>query len=107
MNFRYSSDEIAYCLGLADVEVLVFGPEFVTRMDPIMDRIPGVKMLFFVGREIPAYAEDCCRLVTFCSSSAPPVALTDDDDAAIYFSSGTTGFPRPSCTSTVPSSVLA
>lgn len=94
MNFRYSSDEIAYCLGLADVEVLVFGPEFVTRMDPIMDRIPGVKMLFFVGREIPAYAEDCCRLVTFCSSSAPPVALADDDDAAIYFSSGTTGFPK-------------
>lgn len=94
MNFRYSSGEIAYCLGLADVEVLVFGPEFVTRMDPIMDRIPGVKMLFFVGREVPAYAEDCCRLVTFCSSSAPPVALTDDDDAAIYFSSGTTGFPK-------------
>ena len=94
MNFRDSSDEIAYCLGLADVEVLVFGPEFVTRMDPIMDRIPGVKMLFFVGREVPAYAEDCCRLVTFCSSSAPPVALTDDDDAAIYFSSGTTGFPK-------------
>ena len=76
------------------MEVLVFGPEFVTRMDPIMDRIPGVKMLFFVGREVPAYAEDCCRLVTFCSSSAPPVALTDDDDAAIYFSSGTTGLSQ-------------
>ena len=24
MNFRYSSDEIEYCLDLADVEVLVF-----------------------------------------------------------------------------------
>ena len=33
MNFRYSSDEIKYCLELADVEVLVFGPEFVIRMD--------------------------------------------------------------------------
>ena len=94
MNFRYSSEEIAYCLGLADVEVLVFGPEFVTRMDPIVEKVPGVRMLFFVGREIPAYAEDCCRLVTFCSSSAPPVALTEEDDAAIYFSSGTTGFPK-------------
>ena len=94
MNFRYSSEEIAYCLSLADVEVLVFGPEFVTRMDPIVEKIPGVRMLFFVGREIPAYAEDCCRLVTFCSSSAPPVALTEEDDAAIYFSSGTTGFPK-------------
>ena len=32
LNFRYSSDEIKYCLELADVEVLVFGPEFVGRM---------------------------------------------------------------------------
>ena len=35
LNFRYSSDEIKYCLELADVEVLVFGPEFVGRMDTI------------------------------------------------------------------------
>lgn len=30
----------------------------------------------------------------FCSSSVPPVALDENDDAAIYFSSGTTGFPK-------------
>ena len=94
MNFRYSSDEIKYCLNLADVEVLVFGPEFVTRMDPIVSSLDKVKMLFFVGRGGPAYSEDCMRLTDFCSSSAPPVQLSDTDDAAIYFSSGTTGFPK-------------
>ena len=94
MNFRYSSEEIEYCLDLADVEVLVFGPEFITRMEPIVPRLTRIKMFFYVGRKIPAYAEDCCKLVTFCSSSAPPVALTEDDYAAIYFSSGTTGFPK-------------
>ena len=51
-------------------------------------------MMFFVGRKAPSYAEDCLRLTGFCSSSAPPVALTEDDHAAIYFSSGTTGFPK-------------
>ena len=30
----------------------------------------------------------------FCSSSAPPVKLEEEDHAAIYFSSGTTGFPK-------------
>ena len=94
MNFRYSSDEIKYCLDLADVEVLVFGPEFVTRMDPIVSSLDKVKMLFFVGRGGPAYSEDCMRLTDFCSSSAPPVQLSDTDDAAIYFSYGTTGFPK-------------
>ena len=94
MNYRYSSDEIKYCLELADVEVLVFGPEFVTRMDAIASDIPDVKMLFYVGKDGPAYSEPCLELMNFCSSSAPPVALTPEDDAAIYFSSGTTGFPK-------------
>ena len=94
MNFRYSSDEIKYCLELADVEVLVFGPEFISRMDAVQDQIPGVKMLFFVGKNGPEYTEECLRLMSFCSSSAPPVALDAADDAAIYFSSGTTGFPK-------------
>ena len=51
MKYRYSSEEIKYCLDLADVEVLVFGPEFVERMDAIADDIPNVKMLFFVGKD--------------------------------------------------------
>ncbi len=94
LNFRYSSEEIKYCLELADVEVLVFGPEFVERMDAIASSLPQVRMMFFVGRGAPAYAEDCIRLMNFCSSSAPPVALEETDHAAIYFSSGTTGFPK-------------
>ena len=94
MNFRYSSDEIKYCLELADVEVLIFGPEFISRIDAIADQMNGVKMRFFVGSEGPAYSEDCMTLMGFCSSSAPPIALEETDDAAIYFSSGTTGFPK-------------
>ena len=93
MNFRYSSDEIEYCLGLADVELLVFGPEFISRMDAIIDHVSHVKM-FFVGKNGPAYAEDCMKLMEYCSSSVPPVIMEEDDEAAIYFSSGTTGFPK-------------
>ena len=94
LNFRYASDEISYCLDLADVEVLVFGPEFVSRLDPIQESLTRVKIRLFVGRNVPGYAEDCRRLMGFCSSSVPPIALSEDDDAAIYFSSGTTGFPK-------------
>jgi len=93
MNFRYSADEIRYCLDLADVDVLVFGPEFISRMDAIHKDIPNVRM-FYVGKDGPEYTEDGMRLMDFCSSTAPPVALTEEDDAAIYFSSGTTGFPK-------------
>jgi len=93
MNYRYSSDEIKYCLDLADVDVLVFGPEFISRMDDIADEI-DLKMIFFVGKDGPAYTEDCLHFMAFCSTSAPPVKLEEEDIAAIYFSSGTTGFPK-------------
>lgn len=94
MNFRYSSDEIEYCLDLADVEVLVFGPEFTERLDPIVPKLSRVRYMFYVGREVPAFAESYLELVNYCSRTAPPVCMEEEDYAAIYFSSGTTGFPK-------------
>ncbi len=94
MNYRYSAEEIRYCVDLADVEVLIFGPEFIERIDAVASSMPKVRTMFFVGREAPSYSEDCWRLMSFCSSSAPPIDINEDDYAAIYFSSGTTGFPK-------------
>ena len=95
LNFRYSPDEIKYCLELADVDVLVFGPEFVGRIEAICDRLPErVKALFYVGEDCPSFAESYFNLVSYCSSKSPAIQLTDNDLAAIYFSSGTTGFPK-------------
>ncbi|MBQ3094826.1 MAG: AMP-binding protein [Clostridia bacterium] len=94
MNYRYTADEIKYCLELADASVLVFGPEFVGRVEQISDRIPDVRHMFYVGKDLPRFADSYDALVTYCSSTPPAVPLTDEDDAAIYFSSGTTGFPK-------------
>ncbi len=94
LNYRYDEDEIKYCLDLSECEVLVFGPEFVGRIDAIRDQIPNIKIRLFVGQDCPDFAESYYALTACCSSSAPRITLSDDDDAAIYFSSGTTGFPK-------------
>ena len=94
LNFRYSSDEIAYCLDLADVEALVFGPEFIDRLEPILSQLDRVRLWFYVGNNVPDFAESYRELVMYCSFENPPVHLELSDLAAIYFSSGTTGFPK-------------
>ena len=94
MNYRYAADEIKYCLDLAECDALVFGPEFTGRIESIFGTIPDVENIFYVGDDVPAFADSYDKLVTFCSSTAPAVEITEDDDAAIYFSSGTTGFPK-------------
>jgi len=94
LNYRYTEDEIKYCLDLAECDALIFGPEFTGRIDAIKNKIPKVKMRLFLGQECPAFAESYYALTACCSSVAPEIKLSDDDDAAIYFSSGTTGFPE-------------
>lgn len=94
LNFRYTSDEIKYCLDLAEVDVLMFGPEFIGRIEEIADEIIKNRLLFYVGEGCPSFADHYDSLVANCASSAPEIKLLDSDDAAIYFSSGTTGFPK-------------
>ncbi|MFY9175007.1 MAG: class I adenylate-forming enzyme family protein [Peptococcia bacterium] len=94
LNFRYTAEEIKYCLELSDTVALIFGPEFIDRIEAIHTQIPKVRMLFFAGENRPLFAESYDRLTANCCSEAPDVVITDDDDAAIYFSSGTTGFPK-------------
>ncbi len=94
LNFRYSAEEISYCVKLAEVDVLVFGPEFIGRVEEIADEISQNRLLYFVGEGCPSFAEDYRSHAANCSSSSPKINITDEDFAAIYFSSGTTGFPK-------------
>ena len=94
LNFRYAADEIEYCVNLAEINVLVFGPEFVGRVQDIYENISNNRIFLYVGDGCPDYAESYDKLTANCSSISPDIKLTDDDYGAIYFSSGTTGFPK-------------
>lgn len=95
MNFRFSAEEIEYCVKLSDTDVLLFGPEFIGRVEEIVDDIGENRLLLYVGAGVcPTFAEDYDQQVVNFSSSAPLVRIEDEDEAAIYFSSGTTGFPK-------------
>ncbi len=94
LNFRYTADEIKYCLELSDAVGLVFGPEFIGRVEQIADQMPMVRARLYVGGDCPVFAESYYRLVDFCVSRNPGIRMFSEDEAAIYFSSGTTGFPK-------------
>ena len=94
LNFRYTADEIKYCLELSDADVLVHGPEFTGRIEQIIDRVPRVRFSVYVGDDCPSFDVSYKTMVGYWSSKPPAVSLFEDDDAAIYFSSGTTGFPK-------------
>ena len=94
-NFRYDTDEIKYCAELAEVNIIVFGSSFIGRIEPIADELSKNSTLLFAGDGMcPSFAESYQELTANASSKNPEVEIKDSDNAAIYFSSGTTGFPK-------------
>ena len=94
-NFRYDANEILYCAELAEVDVIIFGSEFIGRLEANAERLSQGRLLIYVGDNCPSFAESYHLLAANCSSTKPNVdPITDEDFGAIYFSSGTTGFPK-------------
>ena len=94
LNFRYTAQEIEYCVHKAEADILFFGPEFIGRVEDIAPTMGKDHLLFFVGASCPSFAEDYHHATANCSSMPPKVLVDDEDEAAIYYSSGTTGFPK-------------
>ena len=58
LNFRFTSEDIKYCVDVAEPKVMIFGPEFIERIDAIKDDCPTIENYIFVGGgERPPYAE--------------------------------------------------
>ena len=94
LNYRYTASEIKYCLEKADCTMLAFGPEFIGRMEEICDDLDNIAHMFYVGEDCPTFADSYDNMIKYCSAASPQIPISEEDDAAVYFSSGTTGFPK-------------
>lgn len=94
LNFRFTSADIKYCIDVAEPNLILFGEEFTERIDEIRDQI-RVRDYIFAGKKAPAFAEPFGELMRRSSDSPPDVALGYDDACGLYFTSGTTGQPKP------------
>lgn len=95
LNFRFTAEEIKKCLDVAEAKALVYGPEFIERISEIKGDLRYLKNLIFVGEDCPKEAENFIDIVRDMPSSVPRVKVCDEDEAALYFTSGTTGIPKP------------
>ncbi len=95
LNFRFTAEEIRKCLEAAGAKILFYGPEFIDRIAEIRDQVECLERCIFVGDHCPAGAESHIGALAEASTNDPGIAISDEDEAALYFSSGTTGTPKP------------
>ncbi len=97
LNFRFEAENINFCTGLAEAEVIIFGEEFIDRIDQIkkdLDKI--IKYYIFVGphEKCPDYAVEYLDFVSDNPTKYPEIKLFPEENGALYFTSGTTGMPK-------------
>ncbi len=99
LNFRFNSKDIEYCTEISEGKILFFGPEFIDRIleaKPFIDKY--IKKYIYVSDgkvQCPSFAEDYQSAVKNYSTEEPKIELKSDEEAALYFTSGTTGKPKP------------
>ncbi|MGA3174688.1 MAG: AMP-binding protein [Syntrophorhabdales bacterium] len=95
LNFRFTSDDIKYCADVAEPDILVFGEEFTDRISAVKDKLASVKHYICAGNGCPPFAESFSHVLAGASPAPPGVHITFVDPCGLYFTSGTTGQPKP------------
>ena len=97
LNFRFTADDIRYCADIVEAKATIFGEEFVDRVNDIKEDLASIKDFVFVGPAglRPDYAEPFETFLETGSTGDPGIPINLMDEAALYFTSGTTGTPKP------------
>lgn len=97
LNFRFAAEDIKYCTEIAEAKAILFGEEFIDRVNDIKKAIDKtVSNYIFVGPEelLPDYAESYADFLLSGKESDPKIEIAITNSAALYFTSGTTGRPK-------------
>jgi acyl-CoA synthetase (AMP-forming)/AMP-acid ligase II len=97
LNYRFTAQDIKTCAKIAEAKALIYGDEFVDRIDSIKKNLDAfIKDYIYVGPEAlrPDYAESYGLVLRQSSTDDPGVDINLGDPAGLYFTSGTTGTPK-------------
>jgi acyl-CoA synthetase (AMP-forming)/AMP-acid ligase II len=97
LNYRFTLREFEYCRHIAEPKAIIFDEQFVDRIESTIKPSSqmGHDLYVVVGEKAPPGMERFEDFVEESSSTAVETNISDDDPAALYFTSGTTGDPKP------------
>jgi acyl-CoA synthetase (AMP-forming)/AMP-acid ligase II len=100
MNAWWTSEEMEYGLADSRPKVLIADAERVQRVLPVLDALRAEAPLHLLtvryDGDLPADSDRWDDVIDPAGAPAelPPVDIDPDDDACIFYTSGTTGFPK-------------
>ena len=95
LNYRFLGRDIKYCADVAEPTAFIMEEEFTERIEKIREELTTVKSFISIGQNAPPGTATFAEILDKGDPAAPAAKVTDDDECALFFTSGTTGDPKP------------
>ena len=95
LNFRFTDDDIRFCARTAEPVAFLYEQDYATRIGGLRKELSTTSFYACLGAQADSGAYATEALIKEHSPSPPQVTLEDEAECALYFTSGTTGVPKP------------
>ncbi|MDD2471945.1 MAG: class I adenylate-forming enzyme family protein [Dehalococcoidales bacterium] len=95
LNFRFTSRDILYCANISEASTIILGPEFVGRVEEAKSGLNRIKHYIYTGIDAQTGMDNLNTLITSYKPNAREISFNQNDVCGLYFTSGTTGDPKP------------
>ena len=93
LNYRSVGRELAYLINNSEINTLILGSGFADVVDSIRDQLGAVRNLICLDAEVEGMA-NYEELISSYPPDEPGDEVGPSDPAALYYTSGTTGYPK-------------
>ncbi|MHA1729848.1 MAG: AMP-binding protein [Promethearchaeota archaeon] len=92
----FKGRKVQYVVDNSESKILITIPEFMQIVNEIRGDLPHIKHVIVIGEQQIEKTFNYYELMEKASNSLPPSVKINEkeDSAAIFFTSGTTGFPK-------------
>lgn len=94
MNIRWAASECAYALNDAGAEILIVDDAFKGLAYEIKPQVAGLKNLIYCGDAATPEGMQNYEEILAAAAAAPDAGRGGDDLAGVFYTGGTTGFPK-------------
>lgn len=95
LNFRFTSSDIKYCADISEAKMMIMDEEFIGRVAKIKSELVDINDYFITGDAVSVGWNSFENIIAESSSEAVPVVVKESEECGLYFTSGTTGSPKP------------
>lgn len=93
LNFRFNAQDFNFCAEIAEAKAIIFEDFFLKFVQEV--KPPSIKDYIYLGSNLPSGMTNYEEILKKGSPQPTCVKLVPSDECGLYFTSGTTGAPKP------------